>query len=206
MAHAEPVGPMTVDEYFDFEERSPIRHEYVDGEVYAMSGATRRHSAIAGNIFVRLRTGARADQCRVHMSEVKLHLGRVIYCPDVMVACGPEPADERIEDAPCLVVEVLSPSTERIDRHEKLSNYKTLSSLGTYLIVAQEERRVDRHWRDTSGHWRHEVFADRGVVPLPCDLAGVDSITVDEIYERVTMPTPAQRLRLREEEALYTEG
>ena len=205
MAHPEPVGPMTVEEYFDFEERSPIRHEYVEGEVYAMSGVTRRHSAIAGNLFMHLRAAMRDGSCRVHMSEVKLHLGRVIYCPDVMVVCGPEPGDERIENAPCLVVEVLSPSTERIDRHEKLSNYKRLSSLGAYLIVAQEERRVDRHWRDASGQWQHEVTVEHGTVPLPCDVLGAQSITLDEIYERVTMPTPEQRLKLREQEALYVE-
>ena len=86
-------------------------------------------------------------------------MGRVIYYPDVMVGCGPEPTDERIEDAPCLVVEVLSPSTERTDRHEKLSTYKRVPNLGAYLILAQEERRVDRYWRDTSGEWQREIIA-----------------------------------------------
>jgi len=202
MAHPEPIGPMTVDEYFDFEERSPIRHEYVEGEVYAMSGATRRHSAIVGNVHARLHAAARGGPCRVHVVDVKLHMGRVIYYPDVMAACGPEPSDERVEDAPCLVVEVLSPSTERIDRHEKLDTYRRVPSLGTYLIIAQEEQRVDRYWRD-GDVWRREVIVEQGTIPLPCEPLGGVSLTLDEIYDGVTMPTPEQRLRLREDEAAY---
>ena len=203
MAHPEPIGPLTVEEYFDFEERSAIRHEYVDGELYAMSGVTRRHSAIAGNVFVRLHAATRGGPCRVHIAEVKLHMGRKIYYPDVMVGCGLEPADERIEDAPCLVVEVLSPSTERTDRHEKLDSYKRVSSLGAYLIISQEERRVDRYWRDPGAEWRRELIIDQGTVQLPCEPLGGISLTLDEIYEGVTLPTPEQRLRLREEEAAY---
>jgi len=203
MAHPEPLGPMPVEEYFDFEERSPIRHEYVEGEVYAMSGVTRRHNAIAGNVYTRLRAATSGTSCRVQFAEVKLHMGRVVYCPDVMAACGAEPADERIEDAPCLVVEVLSLSTERIDRHEKLDRYKRLPSLGAYLIIAQEERRVDRYCRDAAGEWRREGIAEQGAVPLPCEPLGGMSLTLDEIYEGVTLPTPEQRLRLREEEAAY---
>ena len=194
---------MTVEEYFAFEERSPIRHEYVDGEVYAMSGVTRRHSAIVGNVHARVHAAARSAPCRIHVAEVKLHLGRIIYYPDVMAACGPGPADERIEDAPCLVVEVLSPSTERTDRHEKLDAYKRIPSLGAYLIISQEERRVDRYWRDAAGEWRREFIVDHGTVPLPCEPLGGMSLTLDEIYEGVTMPTPEQRLRLREEELTY---
>jgi Uma2 family endonuclease len=203
MANPVPVGPMTVEEYFDFEEGSPIRHEYVEGEVYAMSGVTRRHNDIAGNIYIRLRTAARGSQCRVQMSDVKLRMGRVIYYPDVMVACGPEPRDERIEDAPCLVVEVLSPSTEKIDRREKLMIYKRLRSLGAYLIVDQEQRRVDRYWRERGGEWRREAIDEQGTIPNPCEPLGGISLTLDEIYEGVRLPSPEERLRLREEEAAY---
>jgi Uma2 family endonuclease len=202
MSHPEPIAPMTLEEYFDFEERSSVRHEYVEGNVYAMSGVTRRHNAIAGNVYARLRAATRGGPCRVHIAEVKLHLGRVIYYPDVTVACGAEPADERIEDAPCLAVEVLSPSTERTDRHEKLDTYRRVASLGTYLIIAQEERRVDRYWRD-GDVWRREVIVEQGTIPLPCEPLGGISLTLDEIYEGVTMPTPEQRLRLREEEPAH---
>jgi Uma2 family endonuclease len=116
---------MTIEEYFDFEEQqTSAKHEYVDGEVFAMSGVTRRHNAIVGNIYMRLRTAARGGPCRVHFTEVRLRANPVIYYPDVMVACGEPPDDERIEDAPCLVAEVLSPSTRATDRREKLLVYK----------------------------------------------------------------------------------
>jgi len=205
MAHPMPVGPMSVEEYFDFEERSPVRHEYVEGEVYAMSGVTRRHNDIAGNIYIRLRGAARRGPCRVHMSDVRLRIGGIFYYPDVMAACGPEPADERIEDAPCIVVEVLSFSTEKIDRREKLMTYKRLRSLGAYLIVDQEQRRVDRYWCE-GAVWRREAITDTGSVPIPCAALGGIALTLDEIYEGVRLPTPEERLRLREEEAVYGEA
>jgi Uma2 family endonuclease len=193
---------MTLEEYFDFEGRSPTRHEYVDGEVFAMSGVTRRHNSIAGNLYIALRTAARGGPCRVHIAEVKLRARRVIYYPDVMVACGTPPTDERLEDAPSLLVEVLSPSTQSTDRREKLMVYKGISGLNAYLIVDQMQRRVDRHWRDTTGDWRHDVFADDGVVPVSCGPLNL-TLTLDEIYEGVTFPSAEERMRLREEEAAY---
>ena len=193
---------MSVEEFFDFEARTTTRHEYVDGEVFAMSGATRRHNAIAGNIYIRLRTAARGGPCRVHFAEVKLRAQRVIYYPDVLVACGPAPDNERIEDAPCVVVEVLSPSTESTDRREKLMVYKSIPSLRTYLIVDQMQRRGDRYWRAPNDEWRHDAHIDHGSIPIDC--GGTDmSLTLDGIYEGVTLPSPEERLRLREEEAAY---
>jgi Uma2 family endonuclease len=202
MTHPLPNRPMTVEEYFDFEDRSPTRHEFVDGEVFAMSGVTRRHNAISGNVYMRLRTAARGGPCRVHFAEVKLRTGRVVYYPDGMVACGPPPADERLEDAPTLVVEVVSPSTQSTDRREKLMVYKGIPSVTTYLIIDQMQRCVDRHWRDTDGDWRHDVIVDDGAVPVAFGPVSL-TLTLDEIYEGVTLPTPEERLRLREEEAVY---
>lgn len=193
---------MTVEEYLDFEERSTTRHEYVEGEVFEMSGVTRRHNTISGNVYVGLRAAARGGPCRVHIAEVKLRAGGVIYYPDGMVACGPPPADERIEDAPSLVVEVLSPSTQSTDRREKLMVYKGIASLGAYLIIDQMQRGVDRHWRDANGEWRHDVIVDDGAVPLSFESVSL-TMTLDEIYEGVVFPTAEERLRLREEEAAY---
>ena len=193
---------MTVEEYFDFEERSTTRHEYVDGEVFEMSGVTRRNNDIVGNVYVRLRTAARGGPCRVHFAEVKLRAGRVIYYPDVMAGCAAPPADERLEEAPSLVVEVLSPSTQLTDRREKLMVYKGIASLGAYLIIDQMQRRVDRHWREGTAEWRHDVIVDYGDVPVSFGPVGL-TMTLDEIYEGVTLPTPEERLRLREEESVY---
>src|SRR5438309_1420684 len=99
---ADPVGrrdrPITVDEYLALEMGSHIRHEYVDGEMYTMSGVSRRHSKITGNIFARFWASVRGGQCRAHQSDVKLRAGRVVYYPDAMIARGPEPQDSYVED------------------------------------------------------------------------------------------------------------
>lgn len=190
---------MTVDEYFAFEEASSERHEYVDGQVLAMSGVTRQHSRITGNVFARLWAAARGGPCRVHQSEVKLRIGSIIYYPDVMVACGSPPRDPRVEDAPVSLFEVLSPSTERVDLGEKAMVYTRIRSLETYVVVDQERRWVERRYRDTRGHWEAELLTEGGVVPVP-PLGVV--LTLDEIYEGVELPSREEwlrRLRLREE-------
>jgi len=193
--------PLTVAEYLDLEDASPVRHEYVDGEIHAMSGVTRRHSRIELNVAARLWAAVRGGPCRVHTSSMKLRVGDVVYYPDVMVACGAEAADERLEEAPCLVVEVLSPSTWRTDRREKAIVYKTIAALGAYLVVDQERRLVERHWRDEAGAWRRETLEEQGTIPLPCPASL--ALTLDEIYEGVELPPLTEVLRVREEAAAY---
>lgn len=163
------------------EEAATVRHEYVAGIIYAMVGATKRHNRIIGNIFARLWDAARGGDCRVYTESVKLRAGEdKIYYPDIMVACGPESDDPLIEDAPCLVVEVVSPSTEQIDRREKMIAYRQIPTLKAYLIVAQESRRVERHWRDESGEWFQGGAMDDNVIPIPCPET---KLPLDEIYE-----------------------
>lgn len=163
------------------EEDASVRHEYVAGEVYAMTGATRRHNRIALNIATRLLAVTRGGPCRVYMEGVRLRAARdVFYYPDVMVACGPAGDDPLAEHDPCLVVEVLSPATQEIDRREKALVYKGIASVRAYLIVHQDVRRVERHWRDDEGTWWHADTALQGRVPLPfLDLV----LTLDDVYE-----------------------
>jgi Uma2 family endonuclease len=121
---------ISVEEYLRLEEASPERNEFVAGQIHALAGATLRHNRILGNVFARLWTAARGGPCRVCAAEVKLRVAEdVIYYPDVMVACGSAGGDPLMEDAPCLVVEVISPSAGPIDRREKLAAYKRLPSL-----------------------------------------------------------------------------
>lgn len=109
----------------------------------------------------------------------------IFYYPDVMVVCPPEddPRDDDalFEDAPCLVVEVTSPSTEAIDRREKMLAYRRILSLSAYLIVYQEALRVERHWRDESGRWWWaEAIGPEGLAPIPCPET---ELTLAQIYE-----------------------
>lgn len=184
---ATPHGPLSIGEYRRLEEGATVRHEYVAGEIYAMVGATRRHHRICVNILRWLANAAAGGPCRVSMETVRLEVvGRdastsVAYYPDVMVACGPEPEDPYIEDAPCLVVEVVSPSSEATDRREKLMVYRQVPSVETYLIVHQELRRVERHFRDEDGVWRKADLVEEGRISVPCPSGA--ALSLDEVYE-----------------------
>jgi Uma2 family endonuclease len=177
---------MTVEEYLRFEESSPIKHEYVAGEVYAMSGATARHNRIAGNVFARLLAAAKAGPCDVFVSDMRLEAaGDRYYYPDVMVVCTPVGELDVVTRQPCVVVEVTSPSTARIDRGEKLDAYRQIPTLRAYLIVDHRRQRVERHWRDAAHEWRRDDVVTDGRVPVPClDV----EFTLGEIYERVDLP------------------
>src|SRR5688572_15073 len=140
---------LTIEEYLELEEKADVKHEYVGGQIYAMSGASKRHNVIIGNVFAELRPAARHAGCRMYVNDVKVRAAAdVIYYPDVMVACGPDQGGPLIEEAPCLVVEVISPSTEMIDRREKMLVYTRMRSLRAYVIVDQDSRRVVCHRRN----------------------------------------------------------
>jgi Uma2 family endonuclease len=171
---ATPHGYTSVEEYLELEKTSSIKHEYVAGEIHAMVGDSRRHNRIAGKIYRMLADVAEGGACRVYISDMKLRVADdLFYYPDVMVVRTPD--DPYTEDEPCLVVEVASPNTETTDRREKLAAYKKMSSLRTYLIVAQDRPWVERHWRGKDGVWRRADLADEGsTILIPCEkLAGM---------------------------------
>jgi len=181
---------MTVDEYFLFEESSPLRHEYVAGEVYAMSGGTVRHSRISLNIATRLFSAAGDGPCQA-VIEVRLRAADdAYYYPDAMVVCGAISQEDIVIREPCVVIEVTSPSTARIDRGEKLAAYREIPSLRAYLIVDHRRRRVERHWReDASAAWMREEIVGDGSVAVPCLDA---ELTLDAIYHRVELTAIAE--------------
>ena len=173
---------ISVEEYLRLEEEGSERNEYVAGEVYALSGASKRHNRIILNIAARLHEQTRGGPYEVYVAEVKLRAATdVIYYPDVMVACDPRDEHALMVDTPCLVVEVISPSTGTTDRREKLAAYKRIPSLQAYLIVDQDERRVERHWREKEEWWVQEI-AEQGAVPIPCPAT---ELSLAEIYERI---------------------
>ena len=177
---------VTAADYLEIEAASSVRHEYVAGVLRAVPEVSKRHNRIAGNIARLLFDAGLGGPCRVYISQVKLRADdNVYYYPDVMVACGPEGADPYVEDAPCLVVEVASPSTAVIDRREKLVVYKRIPTLEAYVIVEQNDRRVQRHWRDDQGIWREAEVSGQGRVPIPRTEV---TLTLDEIFAGVAPP------------------
>jgi len=126
MSLSAPLLSLTVAEYLESEKSSPMRHEYLAGQVYAMGGTSATHNLIAGNVFARLRAHLRGRPCRVFISDMKVRIEAVdfFYYPDVLVICDPEDSEEYFKTRPCLIIEVASPTTALIDKREKLLAYQ----------------------------------------------------------------------------------
>lgn len=157
----------TFGEYAELEETSTVRHEFLDGQVWAMAGGSPEHAAIAANVVALLHGQLRGRPCRVYTSDLRVRVaetGLGTY-PDVTVICGrveTDAADPRQRTAlnPQVVVEVLSPCTEDYDRGEKLAHYKRIPSLQEVVLIAHDEPRLEI-WRRTAEGWTVDVA--RGV-------------------------------------------
>ena len=172
---------MTAEEYLSFEETAEVKHEFVDGFVFAMAGAGDAHNLISGNIFTQARLAARQSACRVYVSDMKLAVSAdAYYYPDVFVTCDDD-LGTNIKHHPCFVVEVLSDSTSDIDRGEKLLNYRKLASLQAYILVSQKQKLVEVYRRLPDNSWRHDII-EEGEIELPCLNL---TLSLDEIYEDV---------------------
>ncbi len=181
---AEPQVPMTFDEYLELEANSRVRHEYLAGEVFAMCGVTPRHNRIAGRLHGAFRDHLRGGPCEPYISDVavKLRISRddYAYYPDVMVVCGREKEDERFFTDPKLIVEVLSPSTAGVDRHEKRIAYRRIPALEEYVIVAQDAVEVTAYRREDA--WEPAVLESLDSV-LELRAIGL-TLPLAQIYER----------------------
>ena len=180
MTDAAPQA-MSEAEYLRTERESPYKREYVGGFVYplhAHAGVSQPHSLITGNIFAALHPHARWRGCRLHHTDMRLHVGNSMFYPDVMLACGHDTPHAFYETAPCLLVEVLSPSTAANDRVGKYAMYTGIPTLQTYLIAEQAERRVYEYQRE-GDKWRLREVAGDGEVSVPClDVR----LTLEDIY------------------------
>jgi len=144
--------PLSVEDYLAYEADGRLRHEYIAGEIFAMTGASLEHNIIAGNLFNAISNHLRGGPCRAFMSDFKLRLkngmDHIFYYPDVMVACGREGIEKYYLTNPKLIVEVLSPTTEAIDRREKALHYRQVPTLEEYALIAQESHEVTIYRRD----------------------------------------------------------
>jgi Uma2 family endonuclease len=142
---------MTWDEYLAFEEQSPYRHEYVNGTVYAMSGASLAHNRIAQKLVIAFGSHLKGGPCEPFFLEAKLEIrsgsDQIMYYPDVMVSCRPEDRTDQVVRNPKLVVEILSKSTQHIDRREKAMTYQRVEAIEEYVLIAQSQPRVIIHRR-----------------------------------------------------------
>lgn len=159
-----PLTYFTIEEYLSSEDKSEIRHEYLGGQIFAMSGGSKEHNLIAGNIYSRLRSHLRGSSCSVFISDMKVNIKladrskNIFYYPDVIVTCNPQEQNRFFLNYPCLIIEVLSPSTETIDRREKLVNYQNIDSLQEYVLISQDEINVAIYRKDAQENWSMQIF------------------------------------------------
>jgi Uma2 family endonuclease len=183
---ASPDFYITPEEYLAMEEKSTVKHEYIDGYIYAMAGALDSHVTIAGNIFSLLRNHVRGFGCRVYIADMKARIESLnrFYYPDVMVTCDEidqeTPGYKRF---PCLIIEVLSNSTEGFDRGDKFADYQMLETLQEYVLINTKKPRVECFRRNDDGLWILQSYVgEKASFQLKnINFAG----TMTELYEDV---------------------
>ena len=175
-----------VEDYLSGEQLSEVRHEYIAGDVHAMAGASRAHNDIAGSIYAALRAHLKGKQFRAYISDVKVRLEiqahDIFYYPDVVVGCDPRNQHPLFMRFPTVVVEVLSETTEQIDRREKFLSYPQIETLEEYVLVAQNRREVTV-FRRANG-WQPELLRDEADVLRLTSLEFTQPLR--DIYEGVT--------------------
>jgi Uma2 family endonuclease len=184
----EPIH-MSETEYLEFERQSEFKHEYINGEVFAMAGASYEHSLICGNLMAILKPLLRRQGCQVHDSNFRLKVeatGLLTY-PDLSVICGGVQMAEGMFDTlinPILLIEVLSPSTKKYDRTEKFSDYRKIPSFKEYVLVAQDKAHIERYLRRGDGIW--ELKEVEGLdAKLELSSIGL-TLALADVYEEVS--------------------
>lgn len=183
----QPQRHYTLDDYFAVEETSPIKHEYRNGEIFAMAGASLAHNDIAANVLTLLHSALRDTGCRAFGSDLRIAtFGGLYTYPDVSVICGPPLLVEGRPDTatnPVLLVEVLSDATRDYDRGDKLAAYRTIPSLREVLLIDQATIAVERWWHRDEGAWS---YASYGTLDEAVPLAAVPvGLSLGETYRNV---------------------
>ncbi|MGH8550787.1 MAG: Uma2 family endonuclease [Methylococcales bacterium] len=193
MPTASKIDFPNFEDYLEGERDGEVRHEYVDGQLYAMGGASELHNTVAAELHTAINSTLR-DECRAWMVDMKVkieHAGKIFsYYPDIMVACGENTGDQYLRTNPILIVEVLSSSTRRTDLNEKFTNYTQIPSLLEYVVVSQDTPHL-RIFRRRSD-WHPEYY-----------YAG-DCFTLESV--RLEMVVEAVYRRVRREVGLEIEG
>lgn len=183
-----PETLLTEEEYLAIERRAEFRSEFFGGEMFAMSGASRKHNRIVTNLVSALDNQLRERPCNVYSNDMRVKIpatGLYTY-PDVVVTCGEEEfADEEFDILlnPEVIIEVLSDSTEAYDRGKKFEHYQSIESLSTYVLAAQSASRVEKYVRQESGAWlyteAHEGDAVVRLEEILCELK------LEDVYAKV---------------------
>jgi Uma2 family endonuclease len=185
---------ITPQDYLDWEEKQSLKYEYIDGEVYAMTGGTILHNEIAVNLTTALKNHLRGKGCKVLMADAKVGISETgpFHYPDIMVSCDPRDKKARqIIYHPCLIIEVLSPSTEAFDRGKKFTNYRCLDSLKEYVIISADKINVECYRLKEKGQWELNPYSlekTSSKKDLEIHLSSINfSLPISLIYEDIEL-------------------
>ena len=175
---------ISVEDYLESEKISPVKHEYVEGEIFAMAGASDRHNLIAGDIYIALGIHLRNSPCQPFSGDIKVRVtSKVYYYPDILVLCEENPENPYFRNQPILIIEIASPSTAAIDRREKLLFYQQMPSVREYAVVDQHKINIELHRRQSDGRWITYYF-DADDEEITFESVEI-SLPIGEIYRRV---------------------
>jgi Uma2 family endonuclease len=192
---AVPKRKLSPAEYLAIEKKAEFKSEFFNGEMFAMAGASRPHNRVKDNLIGELFTRFKGGPCQTFSSDQRVLVDRTgLYTyPDLLIVCGEVESMEDDEDTitnPRVIVEVLSPSTERYDRGAKFRNYQQVPSLTEYVLVAQDEAVVERFVRQADGTWGYTSFVGLEAV-LALSSVPV-SVPLADVYAGVEFPAPPQ--------------
>ena len=197
MTQPASLAHYTFEDYLEWENRQPLRHEFVGGEVFSMTGASDLHNEVAGNLYTLLRQQLRGTPCRVFMADVKVRIETAdcAFYPDLLVTCAESDRSDRyVKRSPVVVVEGLSASTAAFDLGEKFAAYRQLDSLREYVLIDQERvrvqvfRRLDDQWLvDSVGPGERLILESVGLAFL-----------VEKIYEDLSQAAPDASIEHRQ--------
>ena len=190
MNMAQPNFKSTPEEYLHTERRAENRHEYYDGEIFAMAGASRTHNRIVSNTMVGLGRKIKGGKCEIYANDLRVRIEemRAFVYPDLVITCGEE---EYLDDEfdtllnPVVIIEVLSETTAQHDRTTKFDAYRRISSLQEYLMIAQAQIRVDHYIRQTEDLWSYRSYGEE-TSTITLESIGVEMI-LDEVYAKVVL-------------------
>ncbi len=197
MGLAQPKNLYTPEKYLELERKSEIRHEYIDGEIFEMAGAGKRHNQISANIMRLLGNQILERDCNVYASDMRINItstGKYTY-PDIVGICGEEQFEDEKDDIllnPMLLIEILSKSTEAYDRGTKFEFYQTIESFSEYILITQEPFRIEQFVRQDKNTWTYLEFRK------PEDKIKLNSIeceiSLQDIYHKVEQNFPKEAI------------
>lgn len=187
---SQPKTCLTPGEYLAAERRNEHRSEHIDGEMVAMTSASRRHNLITINLGREISLQLRGRPCEAYANDMRVRIPERGYAyPDVVVVCGePQLEDDHLDTLlnPTVIIEVLSESTERYYRGRKFGLYRTVESLAEHVLVAQDECRVERYVRQADGRW---MLSDHRSPEDTVELASIGcALALRDVYEKVALP------------------